>query len=197
MAGDGSALKHDSHEERLLHIDRNYEDWEDVFERTLRKRLSVQPASTDELPVGVGAPSGRLVRPTVGPRSAGDLEIPTVVSNQDAAPDTTSTQQRLSGLEIPSFVPNREAPPAAASTPRNMRGFQIPTLSPGPRIEQNYSRRELERLCGVRRFTVRDFTKMGGNLWVITDTSDEYVTRQLKAWGFTYKEDKGWWRKHG
>ena len=149
VAGDGSALKHPSHVERLVHNDRNYENWEGSFETILHRNLTVRPARDDGLPAGVGAPSGR----------------------------TISSE--------------------ATSAPRGTSAFEIPTLIPNRQVDSNYTRRELERFCAVRRFTVRDFTNMGGNLWVVTTDPDELVTRQLEAWGFTYKQDKGWWRKHG
>lgn len=45
VAADRTQLKHDSrHEERLLHVDRSYETWEQSFADVLR-RLGVQPAS--------------------------------------------------------------------------------------------------------------------------------------------------------
>lgn len=96
---------------------------------------------------------------------------------------------------------------SAAAAPPVQRGNALlqTTVTPsaitanytGTAIDRNYSRREFERFCAVRRFRVRDLTHVGGNLWVVTDNADESVARQLQAWGFTYKQDRGWWRKVG
>ena len=47
VAGDRSALKHEDHAERLLHIDVGAGDWEEVFERTLSRLLNVRPENHD------------------------------------------------------------------------------------------------------------------------------------------------------
>lgn len=76
---------------------------------------------------------------------------------------------------------------------RSSRGLE---LHPGPRAaEAAYSRAALARFCAERRLTIRDFTPKKGNLWVMTDDADESVNRQLSAWGFRYKPNKGWWRE--
>jgi len=43
VAGDSTELKHESHEARLLHIDRSEGDWESTFERELGRLLRVAP----------------------------------------------------------------------------------------------------------------------------------------------------------
>jgi hypothetical protein len=55
--------------------------------------------------------------------------------------------------------------------------------------------RELSRLCDIRRIRVQDLRGRNGNLWVLTDDRDRYVNSQLQSWGFSFKADKGWWRK--
>lgn len=72
VAGDRTQLKHDTrHEERLLHIDRSYETWEQDFESTLRK-LGVHPS-----PGGGDRGPDRPIRPTGdGPTTSRDTVVP-------------------------------------------------------------------------------------------------------------------------
>ena len=147
VAGDGRELKHESHVERLLHINRSYDRWEDDFEKTLYRLLRARPASQNELPAGVGAPSSR-----------------------NPMPPATRVHRMIASE---------------------------PNVPYAPKVDPHYTRRELERFCAIRRIDVRDLTGVGGNLWVITDDSDEWISRQLKAWGLIYKPSKGWWRKQG
>ena len=61
--------------------------------------------------------------------------------------------------------------------------------------QARYSRVELDRFCATRKLKIEDLTAKSGNLWVRTDHLDEAVNRQLVAWGFKFKVDKGWWRE--
>jgi hypothetical protein len=51
------------------------------------------------------------------------------------------------------------------------------------------------RLCDTRRLRIEDLRDRNGNLWVRTADADEYVSSQLRSWGFSFKAGKGWWRK--
>jgi len=59
----------------------------------------------------------------------------------------------------------------------------------------SYARRELDRFAAARGLRIRDLTAQRGNLWVLTNQSDQSVNRQLSDWGFRYKQNKGWWRE--
>ena len=58
-----------------------------------------------------------------------------------------------------------------------------------------YTRNDLEGFCAKLGLKLRDLTAQRGNLWVLTDQSKQSVNRQLLAWGFQYKLNKGWWRE--
>ena len=40
----------------------------------------------------------------------------------------------------------------------------------------------------------QDHRPQGGQLWVLTGKASPLVNRQLIAWGFKFREDRGWWR---
>jgi len=42
---------------------------------------------------------------------------------------------------------------------------------------------------------IEDLRDRNGNLWVLTDDTDEYVSSQLRSWGFAYRSGRGWWWK--
>ena len=134
VAGDATALKHSSHVERLLHIDRAREPWERVFEKTLGTLLSIRPT------------------PGMAPLATG---------------------------------PGEHGP------------GERPVLWPERYIAPEYSQASLDEFCLERGLTVWDLTQQGGNLWVTTDDASEQVNRRLRAWGFFYREGRGWWRSGG
>lgn len=104
-----------------------------------------------------------------------------VSSGRAVAPPAAPAQLGNTLAEVPVFVSRPGTDPDYTS----------------PRVDLDYSRRSLERFCAVRHFNVRDLNGIGGNLWVNTDDTDDHVSRQLRAWGFTHKQGKGWWRKGG
>jgi hypothetical protein len=55
--------------------------------------------------------------------------------------------------------------------------------------------RNLDELCRTRGLKMQDLRGQNGNLWVLTDESDAYVSKMLGSFGLTYKSGKGWWRK--
>jgi hypothetical protein len=58
-----------------------------------------------------------------------------------------------------------------------------------------FSRLDFERLMSKHSLEVDDLLKKGGCLWVRTNEADPLICSQLKAWGFTYKPGKGWWKE--
>lgn len=168
VAGDKSELKNDSYVERMRHFN-GYQTWERTFESTLARLMGVRPATSEEMPVGVGVPSTRTVQPTA----------------------TASTHLRKE--------PENQVSVSAASTVRRVPDSrEIPVfIQPKPEIDQSYSRDAVERLCKRHDIRLRDFTNSGGNLWVLADASGDAFNKQLVAWGFQYKPGKGWWRKDG
>ena len=70
----------------------------------------------------------------------------------------------------------------------------ISTAAP-TRSKALFSRTEFEIFASRHRLVVEDFLKKGGSLWVRKDDSDERVSSGLRAFGFTYKPAKGWWRE--
>jgi hypothetical protein len=58
-----------------------------------------------------------------------------------------------------------------------------------------FSRLDFEKLMSKHGLKVEDLLKKGGCLWVRTDDANLLISGQLKAWGFTYKRGKGWWKE--
>ncbi|WP_183162078.1 EH signature domain-containing protein [Burkholderia pseudomallei] len=54
----------------------------------------------------------------------------------------------------------------------------------------------VKALCGRLGIAWEDFRSKNGNLWVYHDwPHDSRITPQLKQWGFSYRQGKGWWYK--
>ena len=160
IAGNGTALKHESSVERLLHTDRISETWERRFQGTLAGLMRVQP--------------GRQPIRSVSPAQVSPTPPAQLI---DAAP-TPSAAQR--------FEATTRAPAPGVS--------QRPDLIP-PTRGPTFSERELSRLCDSRRLRIEDLRDRNGNLWVLTDDTDGYVSSQLRSWGFAYRSGRGWWWK--
>jgi hypothetical protein len=58
-----------------------------------------------------------------------------------------------------------------------------------------FTAQQLCRLCDPRGLRTEDLRGRNGNLWVLTDDTDEYVSRHLRTWGFAHRSGRGWWRK--
>jgi hypothetical protein len=86
--------------------------------------------------------------------------------------------------------------PSASPAPFVRQPMNHPT-SAGLRIDPVYSRQKLERFCAGKGFRVRDLTGVGGNLWIETSDKDESISPQLRAWGFSHRKGRGWWRRGG
>ncbi len=87
------------------------------------------------------------------------------------------------------------AQPLGATTRAPTPGASRPPDLVQPARGLAFSERELSRLCGSRRLRVEDLRDRNGNLWVLTDDTDEYVSSQLQSWGFAYRSGRGWWWK--
>lgn len=59
---------------------------------------------------------------------------------------------------------------------------------------KSYSRSELSAFCAARGIRIEDLSGKGGNLWLRTANANPQISSQLTAWGFRYKDGKGWWR---
>ena len=92
----------------------------------------------------------------------------------------------------PSPEPWRSSVAPPASGPQQFR--PIAPITPEPSRE-GFSLRQLSSLCSPRGIRVQDLRDQNGNLWVRTDDADQALCRQLEAWGFAYKPEKGWWHK--
>ena len=160
IAGNGTALKHESSVERLLHTDRISETWERRFQGTLAGLMRVQPGRQ---PIRSVSPAH--VSPTL------PAQLIDAASTLFAAQSPGATARA----------------PAPGVSPR-------PDLVP-PTRGPAFSERELSRLCDPRRLQIEDFRDRNGNLWVLTDDADGYVSSQLRAWGFAYRSGRGWWWK--
>lgn len=57
-----------------------------------------------------------------------------------------------------------------------------------------YSRKALDTLAHEYKLLIDDKSKIGGNLWVRTDSRNEKVSQILAAWGFIHKPGRGWWK---
>jgi EH_Signature domain len=63
------------------------------------------------------------------------------------------------------------------------------------RPRRPFSRPDFNRFTSQHALPVDDLLRQGGCLWVRTDAADAEVCESLKAWGFTYRHGKGWWRE--
>jgi hypothetical protein len=85
--------------------------------------------------------------------------------------------------------------PQRSIRPAPSPGWSRPRDEAPSAREVALSERELSRLCDTRRLRIEDLRDRNGNLWVLTDDTDGYVSGQLRSWGFSFKAGKGWWRK--
>ena len=92
---------------------------------------------------------------------------------------------------LPPFAAQRSEATTRAPAPHVS---QRPDLFP-PTRGPAFSERELSRLCDPRRLRIEDLRDRNGNLWVLTDDTDGYVSSQLRSWGFAYRSGRGWWWK--
>lgn len=76
VAGNGDALKHEKHVERLLHVDSNFETWEAKFERTLSRLTGARP-STIRFEVPPPVPPQPPVRTQLAPVTPQGTSRPT------------------------------------------------------------------------------------------------------------------------
>jgi hypothetical protein len=63
------------------------------------------------------------------------------------------------------------------------------------RSADTYSRFNFEKLVSQYCLQVDDRVKKGGCLWVITDDANSWVSESLRAWGFSYRRGRGWWKE--
>jgi hypothetical protein len=73
-------------------------------------------------------------------------------------------------------------------------GFR-PPRSVDTRPTDTYSQLNFEKLVSQYRLEVDDLVTRGGCLWVRTDDINPRVSESLKAWGFTYRRGRGWWKE--
>ena len=120
------------------------------------------------------------VQPRLQPiRSENPAQVsPTPATRLNDAAATPLTAQRIGATT---------RAPAGGSSP-------LPDLIP-PTRRPAFSGQELSRLCDPRRLRIEDLRDRNGNLWVLTDDTDGYVSSQLRSWGFAYRSGRGWWWK--
>ncbi len=61
-------------------------------------------------------------------------------------------------------------------------------------LPPRYSKQVFEEFVRTRGLAVDDFSAKNGNLWVRYHDNNYAITSVLRAWGFQYKAEKGWWR---
>jgi hypothetical protein len=59
---------------------------------------------------------------------------------------------------------------------------------------QPYSRAALSSFASEFDLEIEDLSRVGGNLWVRADGTNELVSRVLTRWGFSNRPGKGWWK---
>jgi hypothetical protein len=103
---------------------------------------------------------------------------------RDAAPQLTAVRA------VPSS-PSSQLPTGQTRTPI------LPPVSDAMPVghETRLWEQELFRICNTYHLQIEDRRDRNGNLWVVTDDTDEYVNSQLRSWGFQFKMGKGWWQK--
>jgi hypothetical protein len=53
---------------------------------------------------------------------------------------------------------------------------------------------QIDAFVWEHRLRLENLWPKGGNIWICASNEDPEITRRLKAWGFAYKQGKGWWR---
>jgi hypothetical protein len=91
----------------------------------------------------------------------------------------------------PSERPLRRQTPARSAAPVVDHSSPL-TSAQAERVR--YSPEDLARYAKGCGLTIEDNSGRGGNLWVRTTQWEVAQYRVLSAWGFKYKEGKGWWR---
>ena len=82
---------------------------------------------------------------------------------------------------------------SSAAVKRETPVYVGPTRTHG--AVTRFSRLDFEKLTSKHGLKVDDLLKKGGCLWVRTGDANPVICAQLKAWGFTYKRGKGWWKE--
>jgi hypothetical protein len=54
---------------------------------------------------------------------------------------------------------------------------------------------DVERLIEKHNLRTEDNRTRGGAYWVLAGNRDPNITRELRSWGFRYREEKGWWKE--
>lgn len=148
--------------------------------------------------------------PTLGPHRPGIVAPPSgTAAAKPPAPHTadlpfaipTLTAVRP-GIVAPALGAVATSPPATHATmpaPPVVASASAPVVvlpvTPVNIKDGTEHKTELQLWCGRHGFKMDDLRIQGGNLWIETGNSDWEVNRQLRFWGFYFKEGKGWWRK--
>ncbi|HEX5959519.1 MAG TPA: EH signature domain-containing protein, partial [Hyphomicrobiaceae bacterium] len=76
---------------------------------------------------------------------------------------------------------------------QSARPSSSPATSPMPKTASP-SLGDVAEFARKRSLKWENLRPRGGNVWVYAGGDDLAISRQLKAWGFAYKQGKGWWR---
>lgn len=165
-----NSLKNDAHLLYLRHQDNvhGYADWEDRFKHALQDNFGLVPGQKQRTPAP-GRPAKPAPVPKVVPRSA-----------------PTRAKASLS----PKSLEGRRQSPSASPTPASPE--QRARLKPKA---ETYSDANLKQLA--KRFNAKliDNRSKGGALWLSSISDLAEAAPVLKAWGFKYSKNKGWWKE--
>jgi len=165
-----NSLKNDNRLLYLTHQDNilGYPEWEDRFKHALQDNFGLVPGQKQRTP----AP-GRPAKP--GP-------VPEVVPRSAA----TRAEASLSPKSLEGRRQSSSASPTPASPAQRAR------LTPKA---ETYSDANLKQLAKRFNAKVIDNRSKGGALWLSSISNLAEAAPILKAWGFKYSKNKGWWKE--
>lgn len=154
--------------------------WEDMIEDGLSKQFGLLRDTS----LGVKKPS-HIFNPQVS--QPAQVEEKKVESSSSSF-KFPSFGLSASEVKIPVFVP-------PVSTQQRVLKVISGITSWGDILAQPFSEELLVSTCNAFGFSIVDNRTNGGALWVMVGNSHSDRNKVFRKWGFTYKTDKGWWKK--
>jgi hypothetical protein len=190
-----NSLKQTVRKLRLNHNNRNanYSCWEDRFRDELENKFSILQGVPSqnriiELPQWNDEPVDFAPEPLCDSHVIAD-SITVFSSPTTTGPQHRRNIQRVSPYsEVTALNSPRVAPASVSNQPLKL-SFLVSYL------ELPFNMKNLYEFARQTESTVQDRSNKGGVLWVITRERNKLIEKILAKWLFTYKPDKGWWRK--
>lgn len=154
--------------------------WEDMVEDGLSKQF------------------GLLRDTSLGEKKSSHISNPRV--SQSAQVEEKKVESSSSSFKFPSFgLSASEVKIPVFVPPVSPQQKVLKVISGitswGDILAQPFSEELLVSTCNAFGFSIVDNRTNGGALWVMVGNSHSDRNKVFRKWGFTYKTDKGWWKK--